>query len=132
MATISEDRDEIRDLYARYCLYFDRGAAAEWAAIYTEDGEFVGSGQHVRGRQALEDFLATLPASTRHRITCNHVIDIDHDRAVCTSSVLLLDGGAIVSSGRAVDELQRVDGRWHIARRLFDPDPTSARGPREG
>ena len=90
--------------------------------MYTEDGEFVGAGQHLVGRQALEDYLAGLPTSTRHRITCNHVIDVDRDRAVCTSSVLLLDGGAIVSTGRAVDELRRVDGRWHIARRIFDPD----------
>ena len=125
MATTSEDRDEIRDLYARYCLSFDRGAAAEWAAMYTDDGEFVGAGQHLVGRQALEDFLAELPTSTRHRITCNHVIDVDRDRAACTSSVVLLDGGAIVSTGRAVDELQRIDGRWHIARRVFEPDAIS-------
>jgi uncharacterized protein (TIGR02246 family) len=122
VATTSEDRDEIRDLYARYCLYFDQGAAPDWAAMYTEDGEFVGSGQHLRGRQALEGFLAALPASTRHRITCNHVIDVDGDRAVCTSSVVLLDGGAIASSGRAVDQLRRVDGTWRIARREFTPD----------
>ena len=132
MATISEDRDEIRDLYARYCLYFDRGAAADWSAMYTEDGEFVGAGQHLVGRRALEDFLAELPTSTRHRITSNHVIDVDRDRAVCTSSVVLLDGGVIVSSGRAVDELRRVDGRWQIARRIFDPDARSTSGLREG
>jgi uncharacterized protein (TIGR02246 family) len=132
VATTSEDRDEIRDLYARYCLFFDQGAAADWAAMYTEDGEFVGSGQHLRGRAALEEFLAGLPAGTRHRITANHVIDIDGDRAVCTSSVLLLDGGAIASSGRAVDQLRRVDGTWRIAHRSFTPDATAPNDPREG
>jgi hypothetical protein len=36
--------------------------------------------------------------------------------------VVLLDGGAIASSGRAVDQLRRVDGTWRIARREFTPD----------
>ena len=127
MATTAHDRDEIRDLYARYCLYFDRGEAKQWAALYTEDGEFVGAGQHLQGRQAMEDYLSGLPAGTFHRVTCNHVIDVDGDRAVCHSSVLLVDDGAIASSGRTVDELQRVDGAWRIARRIYEADATGAK-----
>jgi uncharacterized protein (TIGR02246 family) len=120
--TSSEDKDEIRELYARYCLYFDQGAAIEWAACYTDDGEFIGAGQHLKGRRAMEQFLAGLATSTRHRFTANHVIDLDGDRAVCHSSVLLLDGGEIASSGRTVDELERVDGAWKIARRTYEGD----------
>ena len=122
VATDSEDKDEIRELYARYCLYFDQGAATEWASCYTDDGEFIGAGQHLKGRQAMERYLADLGASTRHRFTANHIIDLDGDRAVCHSSVLLLDGSAIASSGRTVDELERVDGAWKIARRTYEGD----------
>jgi len=122
MPTASEDKDEIRELCARYCLSFDRGAAAEWAACYTEDGEFIGAGQHLKGRHVMEDFLAGLGSGTLHRFTANHVIDLDGDRAVCHSSVLLLAGGAIASSGRIIDELQRVDGEWKIARRVYESD----------
>jgi uncharacterized protein (TIGR02246 family) len=122
MGNSSADKDEIRELYARYCLYFDQGAATEWAACYTPDGEFVGAGQHLKGRRAMEDYLAGLGASAHHRFTANHVIDLDGDRALCHSSVLLLDGGAIVSSGRTVDELERVAGAWKIARRTYTPD----------
>jgi uncharacterized protein (TIGR02246 family) len=133
MATTSEDKDEIRELYARYCLYFDQGAATEWAACYTDNGEFIGAGQHLQGRQAMEEYLAGFTSSTRHRFTANHVIDLDGDRAVCRSSVLLLDGGAIASSGRTVDELERVDGAWKIARRTYEGDPrpdTDSSSPR--
>jgi uncharacterized protein (TIGR02246 family) len=128
--TFSQDRDEIRDLLSRYCLYFDQGAVQEWARLYTEDGEFIGSGQHHSGREALEAFLAGVPASTTHRVTVNHVIDVDDDRALCRSSVLLLDNGVIVSSGRTVDELARVDGAWRISRRTFSPDPSRPEGSR--
>jgi uncharacterized protein (TIGR02246 family) len=122
VASSSEDRDEIRELYARYCLSFDQRAAVQWAACYTDDGEFIGAGQHLKGRRAMEQYLASLPTSTQHRFTANHVIDLDGDRAVCHSSVLVLDGGAIASSGRTVDELERVDGGWKIARRTYEGD----------
>jgi uncharacterized protein (TIGR02246 family) len=122
VGTSAEDREAISDLLARYCLYFDQGAAAEWASLYCEDGEFRGAGQHLQGRPALQAFLEELPPSPTHRLTCNHVVDVDGDRARCHSSVVLLAGGAIVSSGRVVDELRRVDGSWRIARRNFEAD----------
>jgi uncharacterized protein (TIGR02246 family) len=128
VASSSADKDEIRELCARYCLYFDQRAVTEWAACYTDDGEFIGAGQHLKGRRAMEHFLAGLATDTRHRFTANHVIDLDGDRAVCHSSVLLLDRGEIASSGRTVDELTRVDGAWKIARRRYQGDarPTSS------
>ena len=122
MRTASEDREEIRELYARYCLYFDQGMAAEWAQLYTEDGEFVGAGQHLHGRQAMEEFLAGQARSDVHRFTCNHVIELHGDRAFSRSSVLLIAGGAVLSSGRTEDQLTRVDGAWRIAHRRFTPD----------
>ena len=125
MAATTEDRVEIQDLYGRYCLYFDRGAASEWAGLYTENGEFIGGGQHLRGRPALQKFLEEIGAGSLHRITANHVIDVDGDRAVCHSSVLLVGRGKIASSGRIVDELEKVDGRWLIARRNYQADPRS-------
>jgi uncharacterized protein (TIGR02246 family) len=123
MASTTDDKEAIRELYARYCLYFDEGASAEWAECYTEDGEFIGAGEHLKGRQAMVDFLDKFGPSTLHRFTANHVIDLDGDRARCRSSVLLLHAGTIASSGRTVDELRRVDGTWQIARRTYTADP---------
>jgi ketosteroid isomerase-like protein len=122
MATTSDDKDEIRELIARYCLAFDQGDVPTWVACYRDDGELLGAGQPLKGRQALGDFLAGQPPNDFHRLTGNFVIDVDGDAARCQSSVAILSGGAIISSGRVVDELQRVDGRWQIARRNFQPD----------
>ena len=124
MATVAEDRDAIRDLLARYCLYADTGAADEWVEIYTEDGRFEGNGDPVVGRDALRAFASSFAASSMHRVVANEVIEVSGDSAVCRSSILLTAGQRIVMSGRVRDELRRVGGRWHIARRQFTADPS--------
>ena len=125
MPTTIEDKDEIRELIARYVAAFDRGDVPAWVACYREDGELVGAGRPLQGRQALGEFLAAHPPSGLHRFTSDFVIDVDGDNARCQSSVAILSGGAIVSSGRVVDQLERVDGRWQIARRDYTPDTAS-------
>ena len=120
--TLVEDRDAIRDLFARYAILMDEGAAEEWAATYTDDGVFehVG-GETLRGHDALAAMAASQPPGIHHVLT-NHAIDVSGDRAVSVTSVLVVYRGAIVTSGRARDDLQRVDGQWRIRHRVFTPD----------
>jgi len=123
MATLAEDRDAIRDLHARYCSYIDSGAAEEWAALYTEDGEFeADEGKSIVGREALKAFASSLSAGSVHRMVTNHVIDVSGDEATCTASVILISKRAIVQTCHTHDELRRVDGCWRIARRTYTPD----------
>jgi uncharacterized protein (TIGR02246 family) len=122
MPTSTEDRDAIRDLYARYCLYIDTGAADEWAATFTVDGEFLTGGDPLVGREALRAFASGLPTGTLHHMVLNEAIDVEGDAAKYRSSVLVLSKGAILTTGRTQDELRRVDGTWRISRRAFAPD----------
>ena len=126
MATISDDKDEIRELIARYCHAFDDGDVPTWIACYRADGELVGAGQPLKGREALGEYLAGQPPNDYHRLTANFVIDVDGDAARCRSSVVILSGGAIISSGRVDDQLERIDGRWQIARRNYTSDATTS------
>jgi uncharacterized protein (TIGR02246 family) len=124
--SLADDRDAIRDVYARYVTALDNGEAATFAGLYTDDGVFVGGGtggDDVVGRDALEEFAAGLRPGSVHRLSLNHAIDVDGDAAVCRSSIVVLAGVAVVSAGRVHDELRRVDGAWRIARRTFTPDP---------
>ena len=94
--TLAEDRDAIRDLFARYCLYIDTGAADEWAATFTEDGEFLRAGADpLTGREALKAFATSLSSSTLHHMVLNEIIDIDGDTATCRSSVFVTSKGAV-------------------------------------
>jgi uncharacterized protein (TIGR02246 family) len=124
--TLADDRDAIRDVYARYVGSLDLGDAAAFASLYTDDGVFVGGGtggDDVVGSAALTEFAAGLRPGSVHRLSLNHLIDVDGDAAVCRSSIVVLAGTAVVSAGRVTDELRRVDGAWRIARRTFTPDP---------
>ena len=125
--SLADDRDAIRDVYARYVTALDAGEAATFASLYTDDGVFVAGGtggDDVVGRAALEAFAAGLVPGSVHRLSLNHLIDVDGDTAVCRSSIVVLAGTAVVSSGRVTDELRRVAGAWRIARRTFTPDPS--------
>ncbi len=122
--TLHEDRSTILDLYARYALYLDTGAVKQWAALYTEDAEFISGGDHVVGRAALEEYARRLVPGSVQRMLLGHVIDVDGDTARCVVSVLLTSGLEIVSIGRATDDLRRVDGTWRIRRRTFEPRST--------
>jgi uncharacterized protein (TIGR02246 family) len=124
MPTIAEDRDAIRDLFARYCFYVDTGAAEEWAATFTDDAEFsTGGGDPLVGRQALTSFAESLDGAGLHHMTMNEAIDVDGDTAICRASVYVTSKGAVLTTGRSVDELRRVDGFWRIAHRVYTPDP---------
>jgi uncharacterized protein (TIGR02246 family) len=123
MTTLTEDREAIRDLFARYCHAIDTGAARTWAGMFTTDGEFkTGFGDPLVGRDALEAFAAGIAAGTLHHMVLNLAVDVDGDLATCQSSVLVTANGAILTTGRSEDELRRVDGSWQIARRNYVAD----------
>ena len=128
MATLAEDRDAIRDLYARYASDIDAGAdrAEEWSRHYAEHGVFEMGGdmEPLVGREALRAFCLTMPTSGVRHALSNLVVDVDGDTATCEALVIVIVGGRIVSTGVAQDELHRIDGRWQIVRRVFSPDPS--------
>jgi len=122
MPTHSEDRDAIRDLYAKYCLSIDTGATDEWAPTFTDNAEFLAGGDPLVGREALRAFASSIPSGTLHHMVLNEAIDVQGDAAEYRSSVLVMSKDAIITTGRTEDELRRVDGSWRIARRAFAPD----------
>jgi ketosteroid isomerase-like protein len=128
MPTVAEDRDAIRDLFARYASDIDAGAdrAEAWSLHYAEDGRFDPGGgmEPVAGREALRAYCLTMPTSGVRHALANLVIDVAGDVATCEAIVIVIVKGRIVSTGVAQDELHRIDGRWQIVRRVFTPDPS--------
>jgi hypothetical protein len=126
MPSVAEDRDAIRDLYARYATDIDGGAdrAEEWSLHYAEDGRFEPGGGRAPlvGRAALRDFALTMPATGIRHVLSNMVIDVDGDTATCEALVIVVVENQIVSVGVARDDLRRIDRRWQITLRRFTPD----------
>ncbi len=101
-------------------------SAPDLAALHADDGVFAGGGtggDDGVGRAALEAFAAGLAGGSVHRLSLDHVIDVDGDEAVCRSSIVVLAGTAVVGAGRVTDHLRRIGGAWRIARRTSTPDP---------
>lgn len=58
-----------------------------------------------------------------HITTNQHIVFIDEEHARCDAYWMgVLKTGEIVSTGREVNELVRIDGRWLISFRDVAPD----------
>ena len=109
-----EDREQIRELYARYALYIDASKFEEWVNCFTE-----------AGHAALRKFCASYReswagAQVRHMMV-NVSFDVhgDHAHGTCNLIYFHIKGGKteLAAVGGYRDELRKVDGDWRFAHR---------------
>lgn len=138
----AKDRAEIEKLMWEYARALDTGNAEAYAAVYTVDGSF----GDTKGREALKKMVNDLNKSREERkakgepvwgtlhMTANHYIEfIDKDHARIHNYWLTafvpppVAQGAprpeqrVPFTGRGVDELVRVNGKWLIKSRNVAP-----------
>jgi ketosteroid isomerase-like protein len=119
----SDDKDEIRELMARYNLASDYPDLEAWLDCWADDGILALSGRpRVEGKEALREYGVHRPGGHLH-LSLNQIIDIDGDLARATSYLALLSGEddpAVRLAGRYDDELQRINGCWRFVLRTLD------------
>ena len=119
----AEDRLEMIELVSRYNHAIDGRDAVGWADTFTRDGTFVIEGvQEFHGRDELIGMVEAMPPAGHRHWTSNFVIEGEGDRATMDLDLTLLDGPKVVSTGRYLNDLVRVDGRWLFERRRYLPD----------
>jgi 3-phenylpropionate/cinnamic acid dioxygenase small subunit len=118
------DEEDIRRLLARFIQLRDDKQFDAWSELFSEDGVFTYGTVRLEGRRAIREHVALLLARDEGKHLClNSVIDVDGDRAFVSSDFAKLDpatdgaGLVIGTAGRYIDQLERVDGSWYIARR---------------
>jgi uncharacterized protein (TIGR02246 family) len=123
--SVTEDRDEIRNLLARYNHAIDSQQVDAWAGMFTDDGVFDVGGRVAKGTDELRAFAEGVKGPMRH-VIANEVIDVEGDEARVQAYVFVYAGSppAVRTLGTYDDELRRVDGAWRFSRRTFRPDPT--------
>ena len=122
-------------LMVGYCVHADHGRADEFAALFAEDGAWVqGSGDEIRGREALRGYILGRPGRTltRHLIT-NLLVDVISANSASGTAYALVfrerdydgSGSATIPPPGAVieyqDEFIRAAEGWRIQRRRSIP-----------
>ena len=131
MANILEEKEELRDLITRYCLYIDSGRYDDWVATFTEDGVFdspiLGRWQ---GRVALKQFTEKYRTWTgdnqpRHCVM-NVLVNVEGNHATGECYLLMTHASEgkteLVVSGRYEDRMEKVNGKWLFKERKVKPD----------
>jgi uncharacterized protein (TIGR02246 family) len=121
------DKDEIRELLARYCFHLDAEDLPAMATLFTTDGVWetdFGIGIGRDGIVTHARSLVTGPRPRRVHLTTNIVITLEGETATAISNWALVQNtpsGPIVGSGGAYrDQLAKVEGRWYFKHRTID------------
>jgi 3-phenylpropionate/cinnamic acid dioxygenase small subunit len=114
----SNDRAEITNLLARYCLTLDHHDIAGWVSLFTPDAKYVVYGRSFEGHEGLGRMMEAAPRGLH--LGGPPEIELDGDRAATRQNLLFVQADtqelrlAVYS-----DELVRTasDG-WRIASRM--------------
>ncbi len=125
-----EDREAIRDLFARQNLAYDRREAERTAAMFTEDGvlELMGSDLRFEGRDSIKSYMERLLEVTgddyRHWTNSLAIEAVegapDEARVECYIAAFGMNDGSLRLAGRYFDHLRKVDGEWLFAHRRYE------------
>jgi SnoaL-like domain len=114
------DREEIRELYARYCFSVDEGRPDLFAAQFTEDANlWLSDRGSYDGREAILGHVGKRSGVLLHLIHNVAIDKVDGDVAYSHGYFQLVEPKAAqcVAYGTYDDMLKRVDGRWHWYRK---------------
>ena len=134
MALTLEDREAIRDLFARQNLAYDRREAERTAAMFTENGALELHGEdfalRFQGREAIEAYMRRLLNVTgddyRHWTNSLAIEAVegapDEARVECYIAAFGMSDGILRLAGRYFDQLRKVDGEWQFALRRYEAE----------
>jgi len=144
MASVLEEKDQIRELLANYCYHYDEAEFDRWLGLWDDaDPSFDIDGHVLRGRDALVQFtrnavLVNGKPPMKHYIM-NELVSVNGDTATASCYLLVvrkMDNGELLagSAGRYDDKLVKKNGRWLFAQRKCRRDLRDVRntdGPKK-
>jgi uncharacterized protein (TIGR02246 family) len=129
-----EDLESIRQLLMDYGRTLDARDFAAYAALFTEDGEWIGGFGRIQGRTTIQAEMEKrlgvtpqTPGKSNHHLFMNESIEVDGDTAHAFSKWIFTITGeenrpALVYLGHYEDDLVRDGGAWKFKRRMVYGD----------
>lgn len=123
-----EDKDEIRELTARYCWHVSHGEGEAVANLFTDDGTLDVTGgdfKPVVGRESLLKFYRGSVREPEAAIPFiqNHIIEVHGDEAHGTCAIearFARNGESVTAAGYYEDKYRRERGKWRfVERKIF-------------
>ncbi len=133
----AQDRVEIEQLMWEYIQALDSHNGEAFISKFTPDGQFISKDSTAKGRDALKkmvvDAWQKMDASKKdgkktphmyHIVTNPHIefIDDNHARYHAYWMGVLETGGGVVTAGREVNDLVKINGTWLISIRNVNPE----------
>ena len=128
---VLEDKDAIRELLARYCFLLDGYQLAEFAALFTAEGEWTSRNGAAKGPADIEKLLRGMvpepaPGRRRKHFTANIIVDLAGDSATVISNFLVVRdseaGPVIAVAGTYDDIVVRTAQGWKFKSRRLSHD----------
>ncbi len=126
-----EDREQIRELYARYAITIDNERFEDWVQCFTPDGIFDSPiyGQfpgHAKLREFTQGYQRSWEGGKVRHMMVNVSFDIDGDTATgfCNLIYFSLKGGKteLTAVGGYNDKLRKENGEWRFTYRRVHID----------
>lgn len=119
-----DDREKVRELFARFCHTIDEGRYQEWVETFTPDGVFDSpvAGRHA-GREGLLKFTRDLAASDMGKVIQRHLVtnlslSLEEQRgtAKCNLTVYVTRDGvtSLLLVGGYNTRLRKIEGEWYF------------------
>ena len=133
-----EDKEQIAQVLIDYGRHLDSRNLAAYAALFAEDGEWVGGFGTVKGRANIQAFMeknmGTGPNKAgNYHIMSNFAITVTGDTATAWSRWAFVvpgeRGAAISQAGRYDDTFVREKGVWKFKRRTASNDTAPPGAP---
>ena len=124
------DREEIRDLLNEYGRALDDRRLEEYAALFAQDGEWVGGFGTAHGPDGVLEMMSEAFAGSpndgenrNYHVLSNMIVDVEGDRAEAWSRWTFYVAGedgrpTVAGAGIYEDDLIREDGEWKFQRRV--------------
>ena len=112
-----EDDVELRNLFAKYCLYLDLEDVERWVALFTPDAQYHVYGRTFEGHDGLRRMVTGAPGGL-HLGGPPVLLADGPDRVQALQNLLFVERGSAPSRSAVYeDELVRTAEGWRIASR---------------